>query len=76
MRIYGDKRIADTTLTIGDWSNDEAMRVVCRPLQIDVYTIASHVKEDVLRGWESRHVSDYKGCHGMTIPSGEAEKKR
>lgn len=48
------------------------MKSTCRPIRVEVFEIAEGVKGEVLRGWKEPGVSAYKGCHGMTIPGGEA----
>ena len=36
---------------------------VCRPLGVEVYRVAP----ELLHGWQSPRVSDYRGTHGMRL---------
>lgn len=47
------------------------MRETCRPIKVEVWTIAEDVRDQVLEGWVPPEVSDYKGCHGLAVPLGE-----
>ena len=43
------------------------MEEICRPIKVEIWT----VDPGALAGWEESTVSDYNGCHGMTVPVGE-----
>jgi uncharacterized protein YcgI (DUF1989 family) len=52
--------------------SEEGMKSTCRPIRVEVFEIAEHVKGEVLEGWKESEKSGYKGAHGMGIPVGEA----
>jgi uncharacterized protein YcgI (DUF1989 family) len=47
----------------GEEGDEEGMKSTCRPIRVEVFEIAEHVKSER---------SGYKGVHGMGIPVGEA----
>ncbi|KAL0933753.1 meiotic chromosome segregation protein [Colletotrichum truncatum] len=53
--------------------SEEEMIKCCRPLKVEVFRLED---EGLLQrgGWKPAEVSQYKGCHGMNIPLGEARK--
>jgi uncharacterized protein YcgI (DUF1989 family) len=44
------------------------MKEVCRPIKVEVFEIGDN---QVLGSWKAPEKPDYRGCHGMKIPSGE-----
>lgn len=58
-------------LSCWEWSDEDAMRSTCRPLEVEVFRIPDAVRSSVLQGWKSPAPSDYAGRHGMSIPQGE-----
>jgi hypothetical protein len=36
-----------------------------------VWEVREEFKGEVLEGWKKPERSGYKGCHGMSVPSGE-----
>jgi uncharacterized protein YcgI (DUF1989 family) len=47
------------------------MKSTCRPIRVEVWEVREEVKGEVLEGWKKPERSGYKGCHGMSVPSGE-----
>ncbi|KAK7613496.1 hypothetical protein BKA81DRAFT_418591 [Phyllosticta paracitricarpa] len=47
------------------------MRETCRPIKVEVWRLVEEVRGRVLEGWSPCEVSDYAGCHGLSVPEGE-----
>ncbi|KAF4535395.1 Rhamnolipids biosynthesis 3-oxoacyl-(acyl-carrier-protein) reductase [Lasiodiplodia theobromae] len=47
------------------------MKETCRPIKVEVFKIADHVRDQVLEEWVPPAASDYAGCHGLGVPLGE-----
>jgi uncharacterized protein YcgI (DUF1989 family) len=56
----------------GEKGEERDMKSTCRPIRVEVLELRDGVKEEVLGAWKKPERSGYKGCHGMTIPGGEA----
>ncbi|KAE9971294.1 hypothetical protein BLS_003851 [Venturia inaequalis] len=56
------------------WAEGEGGNMLdcCRPIMVEVFEVAD---KEVLKGWEEPKRPDYKGAHGMVVPSGEAKKE-
>ncbi|OJD29897.1 meiotic chromosome segregation protein [Diplodia corticola] len=55
----------------GEGEGARKMEETCRPIKVEVFKIADHVRDEVLQGWEPPAASDYAGCHGLRVPVGE-----
>lgn len=49
------------------------MKEVCRPIKVEVLKINDDVREELLEGWKEPKYPEYKGMHGIKIPTGESE---
>jgi uncharacterized protein YcgI (DUF1989 family) len=51
-------------MTVDTWGSQAGDPLtVCRPLGVEVYRVAP----DLLAGWQTPPVSDYRGMHGMGL---------
>ena len=55
-----------------DAAEEKDMKSTCRPIKVEVWEIEESVRQDVLKGWKSPERSQYKGMHGINIPTGES----
>ncbi|KAF2677664.1 hypothetical protein K458DRAFT_349788, partial [Lentithecium fluviatile CBS 122367] len=58
-------------VAVSDGEKKPDMKSTCRPIKVEVFEIAEHVKRGVLKDWKESSVSGYKGMHGMRVPLGE-----
>jgi uncharacterized protein YcgI (DUF1989 family) len=56
------------------WAEGEGGNMLdcCRPIKVEVFEVAD---KEVLKGWEEPKRPDYRGCHGMAVPTGETKKE-
>jgi hypothetical protein len=61
---------------LSSWSWGEGgggnMLDCCRPIKVEVFEISD---DNLLEGWEMPECPEYKGLHGLVIPSGEKAEK-
>ncbi|KAF3941444.1 hypothetical protein ABW19_dt0208560 [Dactylella cylindrospora] len=51
---------------------NNGMLECCREIKVEIFGIDETVKTDALKGWEGPKPPEYKGMHGMNVPTGEA----